>query len=486
VSIQDETTCRAPTLLWVAPILLALACSEPPNLPSPEIGSMVPREGARGSRIPVTLEGSGLHIAIESSLSDNVLDGEISLSLGGSELEDLVLVDEGQIDAVVPETALVGHHELTVTFGDGREARLDDAFFVRCTSSADCLDGAVCDPTQDVCAIDLPCAEHGDCGGAAYCADDGICAPNVSGGECDESNDRNGCILGEQCTAGYCGCGGDLFGIRVTPTILIVLDRSSSMNQQLPAGAGTKWDVARQAVTDLLGTFGGDANFGLMLYPGLNETCSTGMLCGPGGVFVDPAANTEAGINAVLSGASTCNMGTPTAESLEFVASYAPLQAATGSNYVLLITDGQSSCDDPVAATAALRTLPQDVRTFAVGFGSGADTGQLTGIANAGGTAQSGDPAYYQADDAAQLAAALAAIGSEAASCTYALSGVPPDPEQLFVYVGEQSLPRDPAHQNGWDYVPANNQIQLYGPACDDLQSGQAPELVISYGCADD
>ena len=483
MAILNDRARQRTKLLLAAPLIFLLGCTEPPSLPSPELGSVVPSEGARGNRIPVTLAGSGLHIAIESSLSDDLLEGTVSLSLGGTELEELVLVSDSQIEAVVPESALVGRHELTVTFGDGREATLNDAFFVRCASAEDCSGSAVCDPSQDLCATDVPCTEHIDCGGAAFCGDDDICAPNDSGGICDESIS---CISGELCTAGYCGCGGDLFGVRITPTILIVLDRSGSMDQQLPGGVGSKWDVARQAVTELLGSFGTEANFGLMLYPGQDDACLVGEFCTPGQVFVDPGASTEVGINSVLDSASTCSLGTPTAESLEFVATYEALQAPGGSNFVLLITDGQSSCDDPVPATAALRNLPQDVRTFAVGFGSGADTNELTGIANAGGTARQGNPVYYQADDAQQLSAALAAIGNEAASCSYALSGVPPDPDQLFVYFGEQSLPRDVGHLDGWDYSPENNQIELYGPSCDELQSGQAPELVISYGCADE
>ncbi len=465
-------------------VFSVLACS-PPALPKPKIERVLPAEGSKGERIPIELEGVGLHLAIESSLSDEEIGGGVTLTLGGTVLEELVLVDEQHLRAVIPTTLQVGRHELTVVFSDGRQGTLVDAFFVTCNSAEDCSGDEVCDPATALCTSDLPCRRHPDCGGAAFCDDDdddGQCVPNTSGGICDESL---GCIAGELCTAGYCGCGGDFFGIRTRPNILLLLDRSSSMKQDLPGGQGSKWDVARQAVSQLLATSGDDANFGLMLYPGTNQDCSAGMTCSPGSIAVDVGPGTSTSISDYLEDADTCNMGTPTRAALESIASYPLLQGEMADNYVLLITDGRSSCADPGPAVSALRALPQDVRTFAVGFGSNADATELNSIATEGGTALPGDPMYYQADNANELSAALASISGTASSCIYDLSAVPPNPDLLFVYFGGLAIARDVSRTSGWDFHPGSNQIELYGDACTQVQSGQTSDVTISYGCSE-
>ena len=73
------------------------------------------------------------------------------------------------------------------------------------------------------------------------------------------------------------------------------------------------------------------------------------------------------------------------------------------------------------------------VKTFVVGFGSAVDATQLRDMARAGGTARAGmTPEYYQADDAASLRTAFAAIAGSVISCTYTLSNTPPDPDTVW------------------------------------------------------
>jgi hypothetical protein len=317
------------------------------------------------------------------------------------------------------------------------------------------------------------------CGAGAYCDTSGHCAASQMGGPCD--NDAN-CIGGEHCSNGRCGCGGQHYGATsVPPNVLIVLDRSDSMNQMITGG--TKWTVALSAISNLLTMYDGQIRFGLMLFPGTNQDCSAGMSCGPGTVFVNPAPSNRSAVNTFLMGAHTCMFGTPTAEALTTLEAYTGLQDAMRANYILLITDGQSTCMDPVPVVTALRMHTPSIRTFAIGFGSQVDPTQLANIATAGGTARSATPVYYQADDPTSLASAFSTIAGSVLSCTYTLSQIPPDPSMLYVFFGTTAVPRDSAHANGWDYNSTTHQLDFYGAACNTLHGGGVGNLVISYGC---
>jgi hypothetical protein len=280
------------------------------------------------------------------------------------------------------------------------------------------------------------------------------------------------------------GCDAELFqSANIPANVLIVLDRSGSMNQSIGGGAGTKWEVALEAIDQFVTEFGNQARFGLMLYPGYNLSCSEGMTCSTGEVFVDPGPMTTAAILQTLDDAQTCSFGTPTAETLEDLLDYPGLEDPTRPNHILIITDGDSTCEDPVPVVAALRNKEPEIKTYVLGFGGGVNPDELAAMAEAGGTALPGDPSYYQADDAASLDAALASIGGEFLTCSYALSKPLDDPDQLYVLFDGIQVPRDPGHTNGWDHDAASNTVTFYGAACDALQSGEVKDLQMVYGC---
>jgi hypothetical protein len=334
------------------------------------------------------------------------------------------------------------------------------------------------------------CANHGDCGFAEIC-ENGVCQPNASDGPCDI--DIN-CIEGEHCEVGECvpdggtsddemGCGGEVYeATPVPPNVLIVLDRSGSMDDDL-GNQGTKWQVALDAIGEVVTDNGNDARFGLSLYPGIDSECDEGVGCAPGAVFVDVGPGTGMAIIDVLAMVKTCSLGTPTAEALQGLQDYPGLEDLERNNFILLITDGQSTCENPVPVVAALREESPEIKTFVVGFGDGADPGELEDMAEAGGTALPGEPKYYQADDAQALAGAFGEIVLSVLSCTYVLDLVPPDPDELYVYINGMKIVRDPNHDDGWDYEPLPNRITFYGPACNLLQSGEAMDLEIIFGC---
>jgi hypothetical protein len=333
------------------------------------------------------------------------------------------------------------------------------------------------------------CSSHADCAQAQMCQD-GVCVPNETGGPCEIDLD---CVAGEVCLAGICapeeppeemGCGGELYqATAIPPNVLIVLDRSGSMDASLGGDQGTKWQVAQDAIGQVVTEFGPHVRFGLSLYPGLDPACDVGSGCAPGEVFVDVGMGTAAQIIEVLGLVDTCTLGTPTAEALEGLQDYPGLEDLERPNFILLVTDGQSTCDDPVPIVASLRDQSPEIKTFVVGFGNGADPIELDGMAEAGGTALMGDPKYYQAGDAQALVDAFGEIAGSVLSCTFVLDAVPPDPDELYVYINGELIPHDPVHVDGWDYVPDTNQLTFYGPPCTLLQSGLAMDLEIVFGC---
>jgi hypothetical protein len=368
-----------------------------------------------------------------------------------------------------------------------------------CDSASDCSGTEVCNPQTNECDGDLSCTEHGDCGPGGFCPD-GTCQENETGGPCDD--DAN-CTGGDTCIGGFCGCEGAAFAAEpVTPNMMIVLDKSGSMVQDLEGDcamldndddctyppyegnespnpdwdAPAKWTVASDAMGAILTSHGDRVRFGLV-------TFASDSNCGAGNVRVDIGNDTEAMIQTTIDGTSPRG-STPIGRTLDDLVGHSTLADNTRPNYVLLVTDGQEMCGgSPVAAARDLFEQSPSVRTFVVGFGGGVSASTLNNMAEEGGTARPGTTKYYQADDAAELATALDAILGSVLSCTYQLDQVPEDVEQLYVYADGAQVGRDTSRTEGWDYDPETNTVTFYGQICQDLQDGTIADVAIVYGC---
>lgn len=87
-----------------------------------------------------------------------------------------------------------------------------------------------------------------------------------------------------------------------------------------------------------------------------------------------PTAGASTDIRSALADAQTCTLGTPTAEALFGVQDAGVLQSDERSSYVVLITDGKSTCEAPGPAAKALLTGMPSVRVFVIGFGDACDS----------------------------------------------------------------------------------------------------------------
>ncbi len=231
------------------------------------------------------------------------------------------------------------------------------------------------------------------------------------------------------------------------PRMLIVLDKSSSMNglateqDPAPQGTPTKWEAAVQAIQSVTQHYRGEIEIGLMVFPYPDH-------CSPGQVLVDPATDTSDAIVTAM-GAAPPEHGnyTPMSQSLDRCATYQPLLDEDVPRYVLLITDGWQWCDpydpstrfDPVDSVAQLTSL--GVTTYVVGFGGGVDSLALNRMADQAGTSlqgcdvtssdPSGNNCYYQADNYNQLASTLDAIANQVVIAPEVCDGIDNDCDGL-------------------------------------------------------
>lgn len=351
-----------------------------------------------------------------------------------------------------------------------------------CPTGEYCSAARVCVPVGE-CRVDDDCAGLAcgagsrTCVGAGMCAADGDCP---TGQVCDEASST--CMIG-----GMCG-GADFAITRLAPNVMILLDRSGSMDGDVDGR--TRWDVAKVAIRTVTERFAGEIRFGLATYSScLSGGCSPGSVVVPIGDDVTRINDFLAPLNGRGSSRGTppdylCDSGDPetsTGPSLMALTAEPSLQDATRANAVLLVTDGgESSCGGPNGAggATALMGLPVPVRTYAVGFSRDTSATQLMAIAVAGGTER-----FYQADDEAGLAAAFEMIADEVATCDYRIDMPPPDPMDLYVYFDDDPSGVANDATNGWTFDAASGTLRFHGAACDAIRAGTVTDIDVVFGC---
>jgi hypothetical protein len=323
-----------------------------------------------------------------------------------------------------------------------------------------------------------------------------------------------------------------------SPNIYFILDRSTSMNQQAVSAdpaAGSKWQVVRSDIANLMTAVGSEAQFGAAEFPtgGDDNLCTTGsevMALQQGDGL--PSSTSGSTANAFENATSALPAGgTPTAAT--FLALTPELTGFKGHTFAILATDGGPNCslapneacgpdtctanidglgcctpgtnccapqtcagpinclDDTrtVAAIAALAHPAQGegVPTFVIGV-PGSDVEPypevLDRMAIAGGTARTngiGDHLYYAVDtaDSSSLVGALAEIAAQiAVTCNIELEEPPADPSQVNLVLDGKVIPQSGA--SGWTI--SGNLVTVLGAACDAVHTvGKTP--IVTSGC---
>jgi hypothetical protein len=273
-------------------------------------------------------------------------------------------------------------------------------------------------------------------------------------------------------------CGSQEFTLtKVPPNIMLVLDRSASMDEPIATASSTsKYDDLKSAIGSLVSRYDESMRFGATFFAADDD-------CAPG-VVGDIAAQNGATISSQIA-AHAPGGNTPTATTLEAVIASKALVDTSRANYLVLATDGVPNCDDVDVQRRinALYSSTPSVRTFVIGIGSETDTNPelLDAWADDGHTARAGNVHYYQTNSPADLDAAFDAIAGDIASCDFTLSGAPDDP--TLINVAENGVAISPSPTVGWTFDPSTHTVTLHGVACDAIKNDAQTKVSVAYGC---
>lgn len=340
----------------------------------------------------------------------------------------------------------------------------------------------------------------GATGGLGTAAGGGTSTGSASGGTAP-----GGIGLGQGATGGQstatgtnATCGVQSYARETKPAmVLLVLDRSQSMEDKPSGGTIPKWDMTIPPLKSVVTATNTAIDWGLKLYPELDSTAS----CAPESIVplihVPVAANNASVVVAKMEAATPLGDGTPTGDAIQFATAHLDELSLTNDNpkFILLATDGDPSCPSSDAlgyATSAISAaLAKGYPTFVIGVDTtkASSISRLNAMATAGGKPRvvsdpETEPLFYLASTQTELESALGAITTSVASCVFDLNPPPPVPENIAVDFNGVRADRDPAKANGWDYTRADfTQLEVYGEWCTRIQTEAQNQVQIRYGC---
>jgi hypothetical protein len=299
-------------------------------------------------------------------------------------------------------------------------------------------------------------------------------------------------------------CGNVPFGVAtLPPDLLIVLDRSGSMDESVTggncgAGCVSKWTQVITAINEVVLQTEANINWGLKFF-GTDNACAVAA-----GAAVPPGPNNAAAIAAAIADpANQPASQTPTALGELSAGEYLATLTDANPKFVLLATDGQPNCgmrmgaggrggggnnqnDDANAIQSVTTVKSMGFPTFVVGVATGGSMADatLSQMAVNGGYPTGGTPQYYSVMSTADLVTALGTISTiTKGMCSYDLG--PPSAEadvsRTTVMVDGAPITKD--DPNGWHFDPGMTSITFTGTACSDLMGGASKKVQVLYGC---
>jgi hypothetical protein len=314
---------------------------------------------------------------------------------------------------------------------------------------------------------------------------------------------------------------------RPKSNILFLLDRSGSMQIKLPNGQ-TRWAATRTALFKMLDTLPkdearasvmqfpqGDATVNSCCainadnqvdcnctsYPAPTKRCDAATYKAPAPMDLD-ATNIQTLKQSVNASNTSFYWGTPLAAAEQAGVNLQKASANDGIKSIILLTDGApTSCDTTANPTAndpkfivdaAKAGLTDKIRTFVIGVvdgknGNDARPDVLEQVATAGGTTK-----FFSVSAAnlqMELGNALDQITREATDCTFDLPPATDTTDLAKVNVtlttsaGTETVARDQAQAEGWDFQDGQTRLKLYGTACTKLQAEAAASVKVVLGC---
>lgn len=351
-------------------------------------------------------------------------------------------------------------------------------------------------------------------GGAACTADSECGSGACSGGRCaaagggeagsgptmpSENGAGGGFILGEDFEPAAGGAPAVCVDLqvdfeRVTPSVVLLIDRSGSMTQPFDNGLD-RWETLVQTLTDpqtsLIEKLDTSVRFGMALYSsnGGFGGGPTPRQC-PVLAAVDIAVGNFESMSALLM-SNQPRGDTPTAESLEAIVGQLRAFADAGPKSIILATDGDpDTCEDPNAnddegskarsVAAVTAAYAEGISTHVISVGDEVTESHLKALAVAGA---GGDPAAeaFTALDTQGLVDAFTQIIGSVRTCDFTLEGTvdaADAPRGAVLLDGQALVFGDP---DGWT-MPDEKTVRLQGVACEAIQA-DAAGISMSFPC---
>ncbi len=282
---------------------------------------------------------------------------------------------------------------------------------------------------------------------------------------------------------------------RVTPTVVLLIDRSGSMTQAFDNGLD-RWETLVETLTDpadsLIKKLEGSVRFGMALYTS-NGGFGGGLTPRECPVLssVDIAIGNFSSMSELLS-SSTPGGDTPTAESLAAIAAELQDFGESGPKSIILATDGDpDTCQDPnaneddaskaLSVTAVAAAYAAGISTHVISVGDEVTASHLKALAVAGAGGDAAAEAYTALDTEALVSAFDRIIGT-VRTCDFTLQGTVAAndaPRGTVLLNGEELVFGDP---NGW-VMPDESTVRLQGEACGTAQTDDATGISMSFPC---
>lgn len=313
----------------------------------------------------------------------------------------------------------------------------------------------------------------------------------------------------------------------VTPTILVLVDRSSSMFDQPLADFPNRWEPLKEALVGSSGivtSFQSGIRFGFAAYTHQAQNGAAACpLFNATSIGTNNFATIKDEYDAVssdpvdpsvppINDSNPSKGETPTGAAINAAAAVLSEFSAVGPKYILLVTDGEPDtcaapdpqCGQDESIAAAQAAFSQGIGTYAIGVGE-IGLQHLQDLANAG----SGQP-VQQRPVPSNCEGAVFNLGSYSTSGGTATVFNPSDPDQLkadiagvvgstrsCVYTMNEEVELDKANlgtvlvndvvaeyedENGWR-MNSPSELELLGASCIAVKTTIAPDVYISFPC---
>jgi hypothetical protein len=290
---------------------------------------------------------------------------------------------------------------------------------------------------------------------------------------------------------------------RATPAVMLVLDRSGSMESTF--GTGTRWSTLRSSLSTTLPSLGADVELGAFLYPSPGVTAAQCTV--PDAPALTPAANQVAAVKSLLS-ATSPGGATPTADAIDAAANALEGSISTDKPRALVLaTDGAPNCNpglSPLTCTCVdgkqcvsserclddARTVGRvrawsaaGVPTWVIGIAPDTQLASvLDALATAGGRPNAGAHRFFSAASPTELTTAFAAIQTQLRSCVFVSPSVPDTGGTVTVRLDGVEVAEDEA--NGWLWSAIERgELTLRGAACERAAASTTGMLQLSITC---